>query len=143
MTTECNQSTFAFHPLGSRQVTAAFNGGTISSDGGALLLRELEAQTGLLASLAQCFDDHRDPELVEHTVEELVKQRVFALALGYEDLNDHEALRRDPLLAVLAGRGDPTGQDRRDECDRGAPLSGKSTRNRLERTPVVASAKSR
>ena len=104
MRTECNQLSFNFHPLGGRQVSAAFNGGTITSDGGALLLRELEVQTGLLASLAQCFDDHRDPELVEHTVEELLKQRVFALALGYEDLNDHDALRTDPLLATLVGK---------------------------------------
>ena len=78
MTTECHQLAFDFHSLGGRRVTAAFDGGTITSDGGALLLRELEVQTGLLASLAQCFNDHRDPELVEHPVEELVKQRVLA-----------------------------------------------------------------
>lgn len=143
MATECNQSTFAFHPLGSRQVTAAFDGGTITSDGGALLLRELESRTGLLASLAQCFDDHRDPELVEHTVEELVKQRVFALALGYEDLNDHDELRSDPLLATLVGKRDPLGQERIDRRDRGKALAGKSTLNRLELTPVGARATSR
>ena len=143
MTTECNQLSFDFHPLGGRQVTAAFNGGTITSDGGGLLLRELEAQTGLLASLAQCFDDHRDPELMEHTVEELVKQRVFALALGYEDLNDHDALRSDPLLATLVGKRDPLGQERVDRRDRGQALAGKSTLNRLELTPVGARATSR
>ena len=77
-TTECHQLAFDFHSLGGRRVTVAFDGGTITSDGGALLLRELEVQTGLLASLAQCFNDRRDPELVEHPVEELVKQRVLA-----------------------------------------------------------------
>lgn len=143
MTTECSRSAFAFHPLGSRQVTAAFDGGTITSDGGALLLRELEAQTGLLAALAACFDDHRDPELVEHTVEELVKQRVFALALGYEDLNDHDGLRSDPLLATLVGKRDPVGQRRHDPRDRGKALAGKSTLNRLELTPVGARETSR
>lgn len=132
MSTECSQSAFDFHPLFRRQVTAAFDGGTITSDGGALLLRELEAKTGLLADLARCFDDHRDPELIEHTVAELLKLRVFALALGYEDLNDHDQLRSDPLLATLVGKRDPLGQDRIDPRDRGKPLAGKSTLNRLE-----------
>lgn len=143
MTTECNQLAFVFHPLGSRQVTAAFDGGTITSDGGALLLRELESRTGLLSRMAGCFDDHRDPELVEHSVEELLKQRVFALALGYEDLNDHDELRSDPLLATLVGKRDPLGQERVDRRDRGKALAGKSTLNRLELTPVGARATSR
>jgi len=143
MTTECNQRAFDFHPLGGRRVTAAFDGGTITSDGGALLLRELESRSGLLASLARCFDDHRDPDLVEHTVEELVKQRVFALALGYEDLNDHDTLRTDPLLATLVGKHDPLGQERVDPRDRGQALAGKSTLNRLELTPAGARATSR
>ena len=138
MSTECSGTAFDFHPLGGRRVTAAFNGGTITSDGGALLLRELERQTGLLAALAGCFDDHRDPELIEHTLEELVKQRVFALALGYEDLNDHDTLRRDPLLAALVGKRDPLGQERLDPRDRGKALAGKSTLNRLELTPAGA-----
>lgn len=140
METECSTFSLEFQPLGSRQVTARFDGGTITSDAGGLLLREVEAATGLLASLATCFDDHRDPELIEHTVEALVKQRVFALALGYEDLNDHDQLRADPLLAVLVGKEDPTGQDRVDPRDRGKPLAGKSTLNRLELTPVGADA---
>jgi len=143
MTTECSGSGFDFHPLGNRQVTAAFNGGTITSDGGVLLLRELEAQTELLAGLSQCFDDYRDPELVEHTVEELIKQRVFALALGYEDLNDHDTLRTDPLLAAAVGKRDPLGQERLDPGDRGKALAGKSTLNRLELTPVGARRESR
>lgn len=136
MTTECNQCSFDFQPLGARQVTARFDGGTITSDAGALLLREVEEKTGILHNFAACFDDFRDPELIEFSVEQLLKQRVFALCLGYEDLNDHEQLRHDPLLAVLAGRQDPTGQDRLDPRARGAPLAGKSTLNRLELTPL-------
>lgn len=143
MTTECSQRSFDFQPLAAREVTARFNGGTITSDAGGLLLREVEAKAGIVRRFATCFDDFRDPELIEFTVEELLKQRVFALCLGYEDLNDHEQLRRDPLLAVLAGRSDPTGQDRVDPRDRGVPLAGKSTLNRLELTQARASAKSR
>jgi hypothetical protein len=140
METECNKSSFDFQPLAGREITARFDGGTITSDAGGLLLREVEATTGLLAKLAACFDDHRDPDLIEHTVEALLKQRVFALALGYEDLNDHDQLRADPLLAVLVGKADPTGQDRVEPRDRGKPLAGKSTLNRLELTPVRANA---
>ncbi len=138
METECSERSFEFQPLAGRQVTARFNGGTITSDAGALLLGEIEAGSGLMAKMAACFDDHRDPEKIEHTVEALLKQRVFALALGYEDLNDHDQLRADPLLAVLVGKADPTGQDRADPRDRGKPLAGKSTLNRLELTPVGA-----
>jgi hypothetical protein len=118
-------------------------GGDISSDGGALLLREVEERTGLLRQFAACFVDHRDPDLIEHTVAELVAQRVYGLALGYEDLCDHDDLRRDPLLAVLVGKTDPTGQDRARVRDRGQPLAGKSTLNRLELTPADATAGSR
>ena len=140
METECSKPAFEFQPLGSRQITVRFDGGTITSDAGGLLLREVEAASGLLARLASCFDDHRDAEKIEHTVEELLKQRVFALCLGYEDLNDHDQLRTDPLLAVLVGKEDPTGQERVDPRDRGKPLAGKSTLNRLELTPVGADA---
>jgi hypothetical protein len=143
MTTECNAREFAFQGLGSRAVTARFDGGAITSDAGSLLLREVEAKTGILRRFAACFTDHRDPERVEHTVYELVAQRVFALALGYEDLNDHDTLRHDPLLAVLVGKADPTGQDRRRREDRGKSLAGKSTLNRLELTPTGANEKSR
>jgi hypothetical protein len=143
METQCSQQTFEFQPLGARQVTAGFDGGTITSDAGGLLLRELEAKTGLLADLATCFDDFRDGERTEHSVEELIKQRVFALALGYEDLNDHDQLRADPLLATLVGKRDVTGQERSDQRDRGKPLAGKSTLNRLELTPARANEKSR
>jgi len=143
MTTECNAHDFHFQALGSRAVTARFDGGAITSDAGGLLLREVEAKTGILQRFAACFTDHRDPERVEHSVEHLIAQRVFALALGYEDLNDHDALRHDPLLAVLVGKADPTGQDRRRRKDRGKSLAGKSTLNRLELTPVGADGKSR
>jgi Transposase DDE domain group 1 len=143
MSTECTKSALEFQPLAGRRITAGFDGGTITSDAGGLLLREVEAASGLLAKLAGCFLDHRDPEKIEHTVEELLKQRVFALALGYEDLNDHDQLRTDPLLAVLVGKSDPTGQDRVEPADRGKPLAGKSTLNRLELTPVGACAASR
>jgi Transposase DDE domain group 1 len=141
--TECNPTSFDFQPLAGREITARIDGGTITSDAGALLLREVEARANVLHRFAECFDDFRDPELIEFSVEELLKQRVFAVCLGYEDLNDHEQLRRDPLLAVLAGRRDPTGQDRIDPRDRGVPLAGKSTLNRLELTPTRTTAKSR
>ena len=143
MKTECSQLAFDFQPLAARQVVADFEGGTITSDAGGLLLREVEARTGLLAKLARCFDDYRDEELIEHSVTDLIKQRVFALALGYEDLNDHDQLRADPLLATLVGKRDVTGAERLDRRDQGKPLAGKSTLNRLELTPARASIKSR
>jgi hypothetical protein len=92
----------------------------------------VDGKRGILRQFAGCFQDHRHPGLVEHSVEELVRQRVFGLALSYEDLNDHDELRTDPLLATVVGKADPTGQDRRQEQDRGKPLAGKSTLNRLE-----------
>jgi len=143
MTTECTQTSFAFHPLPSREVVARFDGGKITSDAGALLLRETERGRGILRRFAACFTDHRDPDLIEHTVLELVAQRVYALCLGYEDLNDHDQLRHDPLLAVLADKRDPLGQDRSRSRDRGKALAGKSTLNRLELTPPGANAGSR
>ena len=132
--TECSQSSFSFSKHFRRQVSAQFDGGVISSDGGALLLREVERRIKLLPRLAACFEDRRDPQRIEHQVGELVSQRVYALALGYEDLNDHDELRRDPLLALLAGKSDLAGQQRKQERDRGKPLAGKSTLNRLEGT---------
>lgn len=134
MQTQCNQESFEFHPLQQRQVVGGFDGGTITSDAGGLLLREVEKRTGIIAQFAGCFRDQRKRERVEHRVEELVAQRVYGLALGYEDLNDHEELRRDPLLAVLADKADPTGASRVRERDRGKALAGKSTLNRLELT---------
>jgi hypothetical protein len=130
--TECSQKEFEFQGLLRRRVVADFRGGEVSSDAGSLLLREVEAKRGWVRDLARCFTDHRSPLLIEHTVEELAGQRVFGLALGYEDLNDHDLLRHDPLLAVVCGKADPTGQDRRCEQDKGKALAGKSTLNRLE-----------
>jgi len=138
-----NQPSFAFHALGRREVVARFDGGKITSDGGGVLLRETERSTCIINRFAACFTDHRDPDRIEHTVKELVAQRVYALALGYEDLNDHDDLRHDPLLAVLVGKQDPLGQDRCRLEDQGKALAGKSTLNRLELTPVGATAKSR
>src|SRR5256886_3888621 len=133
MTTECNQFAFGFHPLKRLEIRAQFDGGAISSDGGGLLLREVEKRIGILHQFASCFTDYRNPDLIEHTVEELVAQRVYGLALGYEDLNDHEELRNDPLLAVLVEKADPRNQ----------ALAGKSTLNRLELTKETASRKER
>jgi Transposase DDE domain group 1 len=143
MTTECNSSYLDFPMLGPRQVLADFDGGAISSDGGAPLLRKVEQLTGIIHQFAACFTDHRNPDLIEHTVEELVAQRIYALALGYEDLNDHDDLRRDPLLATVVGKGDPIGKSRQRRRDRGKALAGKSTLNRLELTPVGADEDSR
>ena len=134
MPTQCNQETLKFHPLDKREVRGQFDGGTITSDAGGLLLREVEKRTGIIAQFAACFQDHRKRERIEHRVEELVAQRVYGLALGYEDLNDHEELRGDPLLAVLADKADPTGASRVRERDQGKALAGKSTLNRLELT---------
>lgn len=143
MTTQCNATYLDFPMVGPRQVLADFDGGDISSDGGALLLRETERLTGIIRQFAACFTDHRNPDLTEHTVEELIAQRVYALALGYEDLNDHDDLRRDPLLATVVGKVDPTGKTRQRKRDRGKALAGKSTLNRLELTPVGADKGSR
>jgi len=141
--TQCNPSDLLFQGLGSREVVARFDGATVTSDAGGLLLREVEAKFHFIDQFARCFTDYRDPDKVEHTLPQLLKQRIFGLCLGYEDLNDHDALRHDPLLAVLVGKADPTGQDRPRPADRGKALAGKSTLNRLELTPVRASARSR
>jgi len=108
-----------------------------------LLLREVEGKFGFIERFAQCFTDHRDPDSIEHTVLDLLKQRIFGLCLGYEDLNDHDQLRLDPWLATAVGKTDPLGEDRIHEADRGKPLAGKSTLNRLELTPVGADEDSR
>jgi hypothetical protein len=129
---------FDFPVLGSREVLASFDGGDISSDGGALLLRKVEEHTGMIRRFAACFTDDRDPDLIEHLLEHLVAQRVYGLALGYEDLNDHDDLRGDPLLATVVGKDDPTGPSRQRERDQGKALAGKSTLNRLKLTPMGA-----
>src|SRR6266852_3384495 len=125
MPTECNAELFEFAPVKGRAVVAGFDGGAITSDAGALLLGATDRVIGLVGRFADCFIDRRRPELVEHLVPTLVGQRVFGIALGYEDINDHDELRHDPVMAVLAGKlaaGRP-------DC---APVAGKSTLNRLE-----------
>ena len=135
MNTECSAVQLEFQGLGNRKVQAAFDGGHISSDGGALLLRALDLRLGITERLAGCFTDYRHQDLVEHSVLELLRQRVYGIALGYEDLNDHDDLARDPLLALPVGKRDPEGQDRKREQDQGRPLASDSTLDRLELTP--------
>jgi hypothetical protein len=125
--TECSKDSFRFAPVEGREVVAAFDGGAITSDAGALLLGATDQSIDMMKRLATCFHDERKPHLIEHEVVTLVGQRVFAIALGYEDLNDHDILRHDPAMAVLAGKLEA----RREEC---APVAGKSTLNRLERS---------
>jgi len=119
--TECNQSSFGFEASGRREIVARFDGGTISTDGGAFLLRQTDKRLNLLPRLAGCFLDGRNQNLIEHTIAEMLAQRVYGIALGYEDLNDHEQLRKDPVFGILAGREDSD-----------TPLAGKSTLNRME-----------
>lgn len=130
--TECAQGSFEFQGLGSRKVTADFSGGHLSSDGGGLILREVEKKLGVIDRLAGCFSDYRNQRFVEHSIPQLLRQRILSLALGYEDLNDHDRLRLDPLHAVLAGKADPLGVERLLERDKGKALAGHATLNRLE-----------
>jgi DDE family transposase len=130
--TECNQDCFQFAGHFSRQVIGQFDGARMTTDGGGLLLRQVDRKIQLLKRVARCFRDGRDARRVEHALEEMLAQRIYGLALGYEDLNDHEELRHDPLLAVLAGK-----------TELEEPLAGKSTLNRLELTPTGALAEQR
>jgi Transposase DDE domain group 1 len=125
MPTECSADLFEFAPVEGRKVIAAFDGGPITSDAGALLLGATDRAIGMMDRFASCFHDERRQDLIEHEIVTLVGQRVFGIALGYEDINDHDDLRHDPLMAVLAGKL----KARRKEC---APVAGKSTLNRLE-----------
>ncbi len=125
MPTECSPTLFDFAPVEGRKVVASFDGGTLTSDAGALLLGATDKVLGLSRRLAACFTDRRNPELIEHSVETLLMQRITGIALGYEDLNDHDELRHDPMMAVLAGKLAAS----RADC---APVAGKSTLNRLE-----------
>ena len=125
MQTECSAERSMFGRVEGRSVVAEFDGGALTSDAGGLLLGAADQRLGLVRRIARCFRDARDPRLVEHSVATLIGQRVFGIALGYEDLNDHDELRHDPLMAVLAGKLEA----RREDC---APVAGKSTLNRLE-----------
>lgn len=141
--TECKPKPIEFHTLGSREIVAQFDGGDITSDAGGMLLREVEQRTGILKKFAECFTDYRKAEAIEHPVKDLLAQRVYGLCLGYEDLNDHDSLRADPLLAVVVGKTDPKGQYRREAQDRGKALAGKSTLNRLELSRADATSSER
>jgi|SRR5271157_188133 len=123
---------FLFADLGPRRVQADFSGGTLSTDAGALLLRQVDINLGVTAELAQCFYDTRNQDWVDHSVQELLRQRLFGTALGYEDINDHQRLRLDPLLAAACGKTDPLGEQRVLPQFRGIALAAPSTLNRLE-----------
>jgi hypothetical protein len=129
MPTQCSRDLFGYEVVEGRRVVAAFDGGAVTSDAGALLLGATDRAIGLVGRFAACFDDARVQTQIEHTVKSMVAQRVFGIALGYEDLVDHDQLRHDPVLATLAGKL----QARRKGC---APLAGKSTLNRLEHAPL-------
>jgi hypothetical protein len=139
--TVCTESKVELEGVGRRRFELDFSAGRVSSDGGGVLLREADRRLRLSERLASCFTDHRKPWLIDHTVGELVAQRVLGLALGYEDLNDHEELSKDPLLAALVGKADPTGEHRLQS--RGQPLASASTLGRVERTKEDATAASR
>ena len=131
MPTQCRPDSTAFARVEGRRVVAEFDGGALTSDAGGLLLGATDRTIRLVERFAGCFRDARRPEFVEHSVATLVGQRVFAIALGYEDLNDHDDLRHDPIMATLAGKLSA----RRSGC---APAAGKSTLNRLELSREVA-----
>jgi hypothetical protein len=141
--TECNSSQIEFEGVGKRKLVASFDAEHITSDGGLVLLERVDRRFGLMRRFANCFVDHRDPGLIEHELEELLRQRVLGICCGYEDLNDHAALRDDPLMAAVVGKADPLGRDRRERKDKGHPLASPSTLNRLELTPADANADSR
>jgi hypothetical protein len=130
--TQCNQSSFEFEAHFSRAVVADFDGGAITTDAGALLLRETNRRIGLIGRLASCFTDFRSQDRCHHTVEQMLSQRIYGLALGYEDLNDHDQLRHDPLLTMLSGKREPS-----------TALASKSTLCRLERTPATGAGQDR
>src|SRR5450755_4965115 len=135
MQAECTPKQFEFEAVERRSIVAGFDGGAITSNAGALLLGQVDRGLGLVRRFAECFTDRRDPRFVEHRVETLVGQRVFGLALGYEDLNDHDELRKDPMFAVLASKLAPV---LRSDSE---PVAGKSTLNRLEHMPKRHGAK--
>ena len=143
METQCIREQMEFQQLGRRSAIGRFDGGRISSDAGGLLLREVENRTHILKRLAGCFRDYRDKDRIVHTVQSLILQRVYGIALGYEDLNDHDSLRHDVVMGVLSEKQDPSGKDRVREQDQGKAIAGKSTLNRLELTPEGANEKSR
>ena len=132
MSTDCTSKQIQFGKASGRKLVASFDAEHITSDGGLVLLHEVDRQWGVLERFARCFQDHRDPDLIRHPVEQLLRQRIFGIVCGYEDLNDHEALHEDPLLAAVVGKASPS-----------EPLASPSTLNRLELTPADATADAR
>jgi hypothetical protein len=132
--TDCNGGQIEFQGLGHRKVVAAFDGGNVTSDAGGLLLREVVRGSRIIDRFAECFTDHRDPDLIDFSVRDLVGQRIVGISMGYEDLNDHDRLRSDPLFCALIDRISRKGD---------ATLAGKSTLNRLELTKADATAENR
>ena len=130
--TECTPAEIRTKAPGRRDFVARFDGGDITTDGGVLLFQAVEEKRSILKRFAECFTDHRDPSRVEHTVTQLVSQRVLAIALGYEDVNDHDRLRLDPLLASVVGKIDPKGSSRKRQADTGLALASPATLHRLE-----------
>ena len=139
MNTECSATQLEFQGLGRRRVQAEFDGGHLSSDGGLLLLRDVDERLGLIERLARCFSDYRDPDLIEHRAVELLRQRIYGLALGYEDLTDHDDLLRDPLLALASGKEDVEGKQRLRKSDQGKASASSKTLNRLQKSWVQKS----
>ncbi|MEM9189516.1 MAG: IS1380 family transposase [Myxococcota bacterium] len=147
METECSKDAARAKAIlggvGRRTLEADFSAGRVSSDGGVLLLRAADERSRVLERLASCFTDHRQPERTVHSVTELLRQRIYGLALGYEDLNDHEELSRDPLIATAIGKEDPLGEARTRQMDKGVACASASTLGRLERTKEDATSSSR
>ncbi len=143
MTTQPTMNKLELEPLGRRRVEIDFSAGQVSSDAGGLLLREVDQRLGLTQRLANCFTDFRNSDLVTHSVRELLAQRVYGFALGYEDLNDHQRLCRDPLLATIVGKLDVEGRNQAREHDVGKALASPSTLGRLERTKETANKDTR
>jgi Txe/YoeB family toxin of Txe-Axe toxin-antitoxin module len=135
MQTQCTTQKLSFKGLGDRRVEAQFTAERITTDTGGLLVREVAEKMNFFEKAASCFTDYRDPDRCEHEVSHLLAQRVMGLVQGYEDLNDHDELREDPTWATLAGKEDPTGEDRIQEADQGKPLASKATLGRLEHSP--------
>jgi Txe/YoeB family toxin of Txe-Axe toxin-antitoxin module len=135
MQTQCTTQKLSFKGLGDRRVEAQCTAERITTDTGGLLVREVAEKMDFFEKAAGCFTDYRDPDRREHEVSQLLAQRVIGLAQGYEDLNDHDELREDPTWATLAGKEDPTGEDRTQEADQGKPLASKATLGRLEHAP--------
>ena len=132
MNTECTATQLEFQGLGRRKVCVDFEGGYVSSDGGAVLLHAIDKRLKLTERLQACFTDYRNPKFTEHHLLELIRQRIYGITLAYEDLNDHDDLLRDPLFALLSGKRDVQGENRRRSSDKGKALASSSTLNRLE-----------